>query len=437
MKVKQILISLFLIITVIFSLTLKKYNMILIDQNNYKAIKNNKLIYEKILVLNNNLEHSKNFILFLNNSQLLKSYTTNQISNDEFTNTLINIIKFSEEYSQVRILSKAGYEKFRINKEDNIIKVISSNELQDKSERYYYKELKKIPINKIWISKFDPNIENDIVETPINPTIRIGIKLKNEEFLIINLSLREKLNQIKNSVFLEDGKTFFIESNSGVWKINKDEILYSENETSKNFYIIGYIKELKQLKTLNEAILFSAFISQIKLFILIIFIIILISHFIYKKLNKKYSLAYIDSLTSCYNRNFFEEKTEYFNSLISWNVCYIDINKLKLLNDKYGHRYGDILIKKISQELLTEFEKDSYIIRMGGDEFIIFSNILESDFQEKIIKIYDKLSIKKIKSESISFSYGFGKEESIQGSLLVAEDRMYMMKKNTAYQKIS
>ncbi|RJS59311.1 GGDEF domain-containing protein [Bacillus sp. PK3_68] len=52
-------------------------------------------------------------------------------------------------------------------------------------------------------------------------------------------------------------------------------------------------------------------------------------------------------------------------------LCFIDINNLKEVNDKYGHSEGDELIKSVCQEITKHIEKEDVFFRYGGDEFII------------------------------------------------------------------
>ncbi len=69
------------------------------------------------------------------------------------------------------------------------------------------------------------------------------------------------------------------------------------------------------------------------------------------------------------------------NGMLSqvWEVCVVDANNLKAMNDKYGHQAGDDLIKLIAEELVdaaTTADSDSrlrIVARVGGDEFIVIT----------------------------------------------------------------
>jgi len=79
-------------------------------------------------------------------------------------------------------------------------------------------------------------------------------------------------------------------------------------------------------------------------------------------------LAYHDSLTGLLNRNWFNKHIDIINFRY---VYFIDINNLKLINEK-GHEKGDEHIKKIVK-LFNVFYNE-ILIRYGGDEFLFFTN---------------------------------------------------------------
>jgi len=49
----------------------------------------------------------------------------------------------------------------------------------------------------------------------------------------------------------------------------------------------------------------------------------------------------------------------------------IDVNRLKLINDKHGHLAGDSLLQQFAQELRTAMRTTDLIGRWGGDEFMV------------------------------------------------------------------
>lgn len=86
----------------------------------------------------------------------------------------------------------------------------------------------------------------------------------------------------------------------------------------------------------------------------------------------------IDHLTNVYNRKFlktFLKSIKNKNKLI--NVIMVDIDYFKKYNDRYGHLEGDKVIKNIAFILKKSFGENSFVIRYGGEEFLIFTLCLD------------------------------------------------------------
>jgi diguanylate cyclase (GGDEF)-like protein len=52
-------------------------------------------------------------------------------------------------------------------------------------------------------------------------------------------------------------------------------------------------------------------------------------------------------------------------------VIYIDVNRFKYVNDKYGHKIGDLYLKQISGRLKQQLRPIDLLARVGGDEFVV------------------------------------------------------------------
>ncbi|MGI2173660.1 EAL domain-containing protein [Shewanella ulleungensis] len=91
--------------------------------------------------------------------------------------------------------------------------------------------------------------------------------------------------------------------------------------------------------------------------------------------------AYTDSLTGLSNRMSFNERfKDMYDSAqrLGEKLCvfYIDLDRFKYLNDEYGHDYGDLLLKHVSERLTGCFKKQDLVARVGGDEFVA---VIQSD----------------------------------------------------------
>ena len=54
-------------------------------------------------------------------------------------------------------------------------------------------------------------------------------------------------------------------------------------------------------------------------------------------------------------------------------VYLIDMDNFKEINDRYGHSFGDVVLREISNRLRRQFSSEDILIRVGGDEFLIVS----------------------------------------------------------------
>ncbi len=99
----------------------------------------------------------------------------------------------------------------------------------------------------------------------------------------------------------------------------------------------------------------------------------------------------MDELTELYNRRGFYEAA---NKLITaesnvgkeWIICYADMDRLKNINDTYGHIEGDYSLKVLSECLRCVLGKRAIIGRVGGDEFVALLCKDEGLDRETILK---------------------------------------------------
>lgn len=83
--------------------------------------------------------------------------------------------------------------------------------------------------------------------------------------------------------------------------------------------------------------------------------------------------AGIDLLTGTGNRFGYELKLREFDlpENLPLSVIIIDANNLKTINDSFGHEAGDDMLRQIAELLREHCPEDSYIARIGGDEFAV------------------------------------------------------------------
>ena len=81
-------------------------------------------------------------------------------------------------------------------------------------------------------------------------------------------------------------------------------------------------------------------------------------------------IAYTDQLTGLFTRRYLFENIGEKMTDSDISLLYIDLDNFKLMNDTFGHHYGDTVLKKVGRILRQSFP-DDICVRMGGDEFLI------------------------------------------------------------------
>ena len=77
-----------------------------------------------------------------------------------------------------------------------------------------------------------------------------------------------------------------------------------------------------------------------------------------------------DSLTGAFNRNFFFTKLDLTN-FQGGRLYFVDLDNFKQSNDRYGHIYGDRLLRRFAKDLQACLGVEELLIRYAGDEFVI------------------------------------------------------------------
>ncbi|MGM0674200.1 MAG: diguanylate cyclase domain-containing protein [Spirochaetota bacterium] len=140
---------------------------------------------------------------------------------------------------------------------------------------------------------------------------------------------------------------------------------------------IGHHRYLFMINVASMAVLFAGFIAVV---------VYLLKKFEY--------LAHHDKLTGLANRKHFVESFNRLKNRAEANgdsigVVFIDIDKFKEINDRYGHDTGDTVLKSIASRLRNHLKERDLKARMGGDEFLIALADLSS--KEQVKEVADRL----------------------------------------------
>ncbi|MGN0394417.1 MAG: EAL domain-containing protein [Coprococcus sp.] len=137
--------------------------------------------------------------------------------------------------------------------------------------------------------------------------------------------------------------------------------------------------------------------------------------------------CYKDALTDIGNRNLYNELCDrYMKSANkrSVGVVFSDVNKLKYVNDKFGHKEGDRYLKRIADMLIRHFGQNS-CYRISGDEFVVvFEDIEEQRFNSLVDKFRETISQEEEAPCAVGCVWEY-QPESIELLVNIAEKKMY------------
>ncbi len=118
-----------------------------------------------------------------------------------------------------------------------------------------------------------------------------------------------------------------------------------------------------------------------------------------------------DKMTGLFNRfgyeRFAESTFEEFLALDGGaRIIFIDMDGLKKINDVYGHEMGDEAILQSAQVLEEICGPKDFVMRYGGDEFLVITSIHNTDFEEVLQDALQKKNEKRQREFDLSLSVG-------------------------------
>ena len=167
-------------------------------------------------------------------------------------------------------------------------------------------------------------------------------------------------------------------------------------------------------------------------------------HYVAK--DKLKQLVVRDQLTGVYNRNILKEMYDavtgglLFDSGLDISTLLIDIDFFKKVNDQYGHESGDKVIVHIADTLRSNVRATDYVIRWGGEEFLI---IMPGCPAEQATRIAEMLRTKVEQSDSgickttISVGVAMYSGGDYHDTIKNADEAMYQAKHNGRNQVVS
>lgn len=154
-------------------------------------------------------------------------------------------------------------------------------------------------------------------------------------------------------------------------------------------------------------------------------------------------LATLDELTQISNRRGFLVLSQYsLNLCVRQNIpavlAFLDLDKFKIINDKFGHAEGDVALISFAHQMMSTFRDTDLFARLGGDEFVALLTSTSKQQAEAIIEKFSQ-SLKQYNKEAcreydVTFSFGLvefnpEKHAHIEDLLAEGDSLMYKVKK--------
>ena len=402
--------------------------------------------FQHILLDENNLPYDYQIISV--NEALLKIFQKNK---DHFIGRRItDQLLFSAEFSNQ--LAKL-YSNVSISK-------------NTESKEIYYKELKKMILVTVFymgknscVTRFSNVSEEKIVEKSLTEIFNYNpefLVITDEKFKIVKVNktfeqiAENNLEVILSSVFLKfihiEDIAETLNSLTKVNDVNPMVTFCNKLRKNNNTYIEvewwcmlnkGYIYLSGRDVTAEKAM--KRKIEQTNKELL------MLNEQLKEKNEKLLKSAITDELTGVYNRKFFEKRVveemeiaDRANEKIS--LIIFDLDRFKLVNDNFGHQFGDEVLKRTTQIAGDLIRKTDFLNRVGGEEFAIIlpnTNKTQAVFvAEKVRKALE--DNKHFKVGQVTGSFGVAermKAESLRSWYKRADNALYQAK-NTGRNRV-
>ena len=173
----------------------------------------------------------------------------------------VNFGLAAENISQIRWLDSEGQERYRVNFKAGQAELVPTQQLQNKSSRYYFTEGMDHSEDEVYITPIDLNVERGAVVTPYEPTLRASYRTTSDDFIldglvVVNFDLSKTLQQIKSLSTLQ--AQIQLINGEGYWLLHphKDKewgfmleqpMLTLRNEDSSLWQVIAQLPKYQDL----------------------------------------------------------------------------------------------------------------------------------------------------------------------------------------------
>ena len=150
-------------------------------------------------------------------------------------------------------------------------------------------------------------------------------------------------------------------------------------------------------------------------------------------------LAHRDALTGAMNRHAVQSWLEQQARQVRWghdsfSILYMDLDKFKRVNDKYGHQMGDDILREFVMVIASSILPEDRLVRWGGEEFVVFcpnTNIEQAVKKAELIRENVEKHLW-VHGELLTCSIGVAQmqNERVSETMARADEVLYLAKRN-------
>ncbi|EKO3827782.1 TPA: GGDEF domain-containing protein [Vibrio harveyi] len=150
-------------------------------------------------------------------------------------------------------------------------------------------------------------------------------------------------------------------------------------------------------------------------------------------------LAHRDALTGAMNRHAVQSWLEQQARQVRWghdsfSILYMDLDKFKRVNDKYGHQMGDDILREFVMVISSSIQPEDRLVRWGGEEFVVFcpdTHVEQAVKKAEVIR-QNVESHLWVHGEPLTCSIGVAQmqNERVSETMARADEVLYLAKRN-------
>jgi PAS domain S-box-containing protein len=146
---------------------------------------------------------------------------------DRLLTGIVADVEANRAYAKFRVIGADGVEYLRVDRSspNGAVQVVADGALQNKDDRFFFREAIKLAEGQIYVSPVDLNVDDGVIQVPHVPTLRIAAPLFGADrrlfgIVVINIDMREAFDRIRHSI--RKGESVYVVGRNGDYLVHPD-----------------------------------------------------------------------------------------------------------------------------------------------------------------------------------------------------------------------